>query len=43
MHVLVGKPHTKKPLGKLRHRLKYNIKIDLEMGQKVADWINVAQ
>jgi hypothetical protein len=35
---LVGKPEGKTPLGRPRHRLVYNIKMDLgEMGQGSVD------
>jgi hypothetical protein len=41
---LVGKPGGKKPLGRLRHSLEDNIKIDLqEMGCGGMDWIELAQ
>jgi hypothetical protein len=42
--VLVGKPNRKRPLGKPRHRLEDNIKIDLqEVGCGGMDWIELAQ
>jgi hypothetical protein len=42
--VLVGKPEGKRPLGRLRHRLKDNIKMDLlEVGCGGIDWIELAQ
>jgi hypothetical protein len=38
--VLVERPEGKRPLGKLRHRWKYNIKLDLrETGIDGANWI----
>jgi hypothetical protein len=38
------KPEGKKPLGRLRHRWKDNIKADLyEVGCGVMDWIELAQ
>jgi len=40
----VGKPERKRPLGRPRHRLKYNIKMDLkEVECEGKDWIDVAQ
>jgi hypothetical protein len=42
--VLVGKPEGKRPLGRPRHRLEDNIKIDLQkLGCGVLDWIELAQ
>jgi hypothetical protein len=42
--LLVGKPEGKRPLGGLRRRWIYNIKIDLlEIGLSVVDWIGLAQ
>jgi hypothetical protein len=42
--VLVGKPEGKRPLGRPRRRLEYNIKIDLqEVGKVRGDWIELAQ
>jgi len=42
--VLVGKPEGKRPLGKPRRRLEYNIKMGLqEVGCGGADWIELAQ
>jgi hypothetical protein len=42
--LLVGKPEGKRPLGRLRHRLIDNIKMDLlEIGLSVVDWIDLAQ
>jgi hypothetical protein len=38
--ILVGKPEDKRPLGRLRHRRKDNIKIDLHEG---VNWIYLAQ
>ena len=38
--VLVGKPEGKRPLGRPRHRLEDNTKMDLqELGCGVMDWI----
>jgi hypothetical protein len=40
----VEKPGRKRALGKLRHRKKDNIKMDLEkVGCGVMDWIELAQ
>jgi hypothetical protein len=42
--VLVGKPEGKRPLGRPRHRWKYNINIDLqEVRCGGTDWIELAQ
>jgi len=42
--VLVGKPEGKRPLGRLRHSRKDNIKMDLqEVGCGGMDWIVLAQ
>jgi hypothetical protein len=42
--VLVGKPKGKRPLGRLRHRWKDNIKMDLqEFGGGGGDWMELAQ
>ena len=42
--VLVGKPEGKRPLGRLRRRWDYNIKIDLqEVGGSCGDWMELAQ
>jgi hypothetical protein len=42
--VLVGRPEGKRSLGRPRHRLEDNIKMDLrEMGITVANWIQLAQ
>jgi hypothetical protein len=42
--LLVGKPEGKRPLGILRHRWLYNIKMDLlEIGLNVMDWICLTQ
>jgi hypothetical protein len=40
--LLVGKPEGKRPLGRLRHRWIYNIKMDLlEIGLGGVDWIGL--
>jgi hypothetical protein len=42
--LLVGKPEGKRPLGRPRHRLIYNMKMDvLEMRVGVVHWIRLAQ
>jgi hypothetical protein len=42
--LLVGKPEGKRPLGILRRRWIYNIKMDLlEIGLSVVDWNGLAQ
>jgi hypothetical protein len=42
--VLIGKPVGKRPLGRLMHRWKDNIKMDLqEVGFGAMDWIELAQ
>jgi hypothetical protein len=42
--LLVGKPEGKRPLGRPRHRLIDNIKMDLlELGLSVVDWIGLAE
>jgi hypothetical protein len=39
----VGKPEEKRPLGRLRRRWVYNIKMDLrEIGWGGMDWIELA-
>jgi hypothetical protein len=41
--VLVGRPKGKRPLRRLRHRWKDNIKMDLrEIGIDKANWIQLA-
>jgi hypothetical protein len=42
--VLVGKPEGKRPIGRPKHRLEDNIKMDLqEVECEDKDWIDVAQ
>ena len=42
--VLVGKPESKRPLGRPRHRWEDNIKMDLrEVGYDPRDWITLAE
>ena len=44
IHVLVGKPEGKSPLGRPRSRWEDNIKMDLqEVGWGCGDWIELAQ
>jgi hypothetical protein len=42
--VLVGKPKGQRPLGRLRHRWEYKIKLDLReesMGQTGFSWLMI--
>jgi hypothetical protein len=42
--VLVGKPEGKRPLGRPRRRLEYNIKMDLqEVCGSCGDWMELAR
>jgi len=42
--VLVGLPEGKRPLGRPKHRLEGNIKMNLqEVGRGGVDWIELAQ
>jgi hypothetical protein len=42
--VLVGRPESKRPLGRPRRRWEYNIKMDLrEIGIDGTNWIRLAQ
>ena len=42
--VLVGKPEGKRPLGSLRRRWVYNIRMDLQdVGYGYMDWIGLTQ
>ena len=42
--VLVGKPVGKRPVGRPRHRLVVNIRMDVqEVGCGYMDWIGLAQ
>jgi hypothetical protein len=41
--VLVGKPEGKIPLGRLRRRWEDDIKMDLQVGWRFMDWIELAQ
>jgi hypothetical protein len=42
--ILAGRPEEKRPHGRLRRRLEYNIRMDLrEIGWEVVDWIHLAQ
>jgi hypothetical protein len=41
--MLVGRPEGKRPLGRLWHRLKHNIRLAVrERGWDVVDWIHLA-
>jgi hypothetical protein len=41
---LVGRPEGRRPLGRPRHRLEDNIKVDIyEVGWEGVDWIDMAQ
>ena len=42
--ILTDKPTGKRPLGKLRHRLEDNIRMDLkEIGISTRNWVDTAQ
>jgi len=42
--ILMGKPEGKRPLGRLRPRWDYNIRMDLqEVGCRGMDWIELTQ
>jgi hypothetical protein len=42
--VLVGRPESRRPLGRPRRRWEYNIKMDLrEIAIDEANWIRLAQ
>jgi hypothetical protein len=42
--VLVGRPESKRPLGRPRRRWEYNIKMDLrEIGIDDSNWIQLVQ
>ena len=42
--VLVGKSDAKRPIGRLKHRWEYNIKMELQdMGWDVTDWIDLTE
>ena len=42
--ILTGKPTGKRSLGRLRHRWKDNIRIDLkETGINMRNWVDLAQ
>jgi hypothetical protein len=42
--IMVGKPEGKRPLGRPRHRLVENIRMDLrEIGWDGIDWIDLAE
>jgi hypothetical protein len=43
-NILVGKPEGTRPLGRIRHRWKYNITLNLkEIGWEGVKWIQLAQ
>jgi hypothetical protein len=42
--ILVGKHERKRPLGRPKHRRKFNIRMDLrEIGWEIVDWMHLAQ
>ena len=42
LKILIGQPTGKRPLGRPRHRLKDNIRMDLkEAGVSTRNWINL--
>ena len=42
--ILIGTPTGKRPSGRPRYRLKYNIRMDLkEIGISTRDWVDSAQ
>ena len=44
IHIFVGKPERKTPIGKTHHRLEYNIKMNFqEEACECVDWITLAQ
>ena len=44
LHVLVGKPEGRRPLGRPRRRWEDNIRMDLrELGCGCVDWMELAQ
>jgi hypothetical protein len=43
-NILVGIPEVKRPLGRPKHRWKYNIRINLtEIGWVSLDWMHLAE
>jgi hypothetical protein len=40
--ILAGKAEGKRPLGRLRRRRKYNIKVDLEIAWGGMEWTDLA-
>ena len=44
LKISTGTPAGKRPLGRPRRRLEYNIRMDLiEIGINMKDWVNLAQ
>jgi hypothetical protein len=42
--ILVGKPEGKRPVGRLKHKWKDNIRTDLrEVGWEDVDWLHLTQ
>ena len=41
--ILTGKPTGKRPLGRPRHRCEDNIRMNLEIGINVGNWVDSAQ
>ena len=41
--ILTGEPTRKRPLGRSRRRWEYNIRMDLEIGVSMGNWVDSAQ